>query len=161
MKLKPSSLTRSPLAKDCTRPYGKGTPCPKILGNLKLISAMLSLSLMLINTNTKSGNSITLSWWSLCEYLLAAVPVFPLYDQLPHTFPLTLCYSYLLPYLLLLYLHLQLSYLLYVQYEFWDQSAIITPWHPHVWASPPHSGPMPDLTWAGAHLWLQSAAVLQ
>ena len=43
-------------------------------------------------------------------------------------------------------------------YASWDQLAIITPQHPHIQASPPCSGPTLDLTQAGAHLWLQSAA---
>ena len=75
MKLRPSSLTRAPIAKECIWPHGKDTPHWKTHGNPKLISVIPPFSWTLISLSPISGHGITPSWWSLHEYLLAAAPV--------------------------------------------------------------------------------------
>ena len=96
MKLKPSSPTRAPLAKDCTWLHGKVIPLLKIPGNLKLISVTLLPFWVHINKSTNSGNCITSSWQSLHDYLLAAIQMSLLYDLFPFTSSFTICHSNLL-----------------------------------------------------------------
>ena len=156
MKLRPSSLTKVPTAEDCTWPHGKDIPRPKILGNLKPISTILPFSWMLINKNTTSGNGIAPSQQSLCEYLLAVVPVISFMIISLSLFPsyyvvfVFLCVLFFLVHTYWIYLSTPITFCLpFFLAHTWNLLALCH--HPRNPRCPPCHRGDPSLPW-GLHL---------